>query len=209
MSYQSNRKSGKGNFMKTRMMVLCCLMGAIVLSMGHEYSQAQPKLSAGSSKIGVVNIMKVFRSCKRSTAHRTEIITEQGIIRARLEKLSKLLEAEEAGLRALKPESDDYLAQRKELIIKRADLNAQQTYNKEELILKEYKWSKKLYQDILRITEEVAKQKMLDLVLEKQEIDAISLSLNEINQTIQTHKVLYSAGCVDISDEVVARLDRE
>ena len=195
--------------MKTRTMVLCCLMGMIVLATGYEYSQAQPKVSAGPLKIGVTNIMKVFRDCKRSAAHRTEIIAEQGKIRAELTTLSKQLEAEEAALRALKAESDDYLVQRRELINKRANLEAQQTFNKEQTVLKEYKWSKKLYQDILRITEEVAKQKGLDLVLEEEEIDAFSLSLNEINQTIRTHKVLYSGGCVDISDEVMARLDEE
>jgi Skp family chaperone for outer membrane proteins len=69
--------------------------------------------------------------------------------------------------------------------------------------------SKELYQDILRITSELAEQKDLDLVLEKDEIDEISLSVNEISRTMSTHKVLYSGGCVDITNEVVARLDKE
>jgi Skp family chaperone for outer membrane proteins len=195
--------------MKTKTMVLCCLAGVIILTMGYGYSQAQSKDDAPSSKIGTVSILKIFRDCKRSSSHRTEIIAEQNRIRTELQELSKEIEAQEAGLRALKQDSSDYLAQRKELIDKKARLEAQQEFNKEQMVLKEYKWSKELYNDILRITSELAEEKGLDLVLERDEIDILALSVNEISQTIRTHKVLYSAGCVDISDEVVARLNKE
>ena len=195
--------------MKIRTMVLSCLAGVVIMTMVFEYSQAQSKSNTPSSKIGVVSILKVFRDCKRSAAHRNELLAEQNRIRAALQTLSKEIEAQEAGLKALKPESSDYLAQRKELIDNQARLEAEQKFYKEQVILKQYKWSKELYQEILQITSELAEQKGLDLVLKKDEIDLLALSVNEISETVRTHKVLYSAGCVDISDEVVARLDKE
>jgi len=195
--------------MKIRTMVLSCLAGVVIMAMVFEYSQAQSKSNTPSSKIGVVSILKVFRDCKRSDAHRTEFNAEQSKIIAALQTLSKDIAAQEAGLKALKPESSDYLAQRKVLIDNQARLEAEQKFYKEQGILKQYKWSKELYQDILRITSELAEQKGLDLVLRKDEIDLLALSVNEISETVRTHKVLYSGGCVDISDEVVARLDKE
>jgi len=195
--------------MKVKTMVLSCLTGVVIMAMGYEYSQAQPKTDTPSSKIGVVSILKVFRECKSSAAHRNELLAEQNRIRAALQTLSKDIAAQEAGLKALKPESSDYLAQRKELIDKQARLEAEQKFYKEQVILKQYKWSKELYQEILRITSELAEQKGLDLVLKKDEIDLLALSVNEISETVRSHKVLYSGGCVDISDEVVARLDKE
>jgi len=195
--------------MKVKTMVLGCLAGVVILAMGYEYSQAQSKGDTPSSKIGVVSILKVFRDCKRSDAHRTEFNAEQSKIIAALKTLSKEIEKQEAGLKALRPESSDYLAQRKELIDNQARLEAEQKFYKEQGILKQYKWSKELYQDILRITSELAEQKGLDLVLRKDEIDLLALSVNEISETVRTHKVLYSGGCVDISDEVMARLDKE
>jgi len=195
--------------MKVKTMVLSCLTGVVIMATVFEYSQAQSKSNTPSSKIGVVSILKVFRDCKRSAAHRNELIAEQNKIRATLQTLSKEIEAQEAGLKALKPESSDYLAQRKKLIDKQARLEAEQKFYKEEIILKQYKWSKELYQDILRITSELAEQKGLDLVLKKDEIDLLALSVNEISETVRTHKVLYSGGCVDISDELVALLDKE
>jgi len=195
--------------MKVKTMVLGCLAGVVILAMGYEYSQAQSKGDTPSSKIGIVSILKVFRDSKRSDAHRTEINAGRNRIRAELQTLSKEIEAQEAGLKALKPESSDYLAQRKGLIDKQTRLEAEQKFYKEQARLKQYKWSKELYQDILLIISELAKEKGLDLVLEKDEIDLLALSVNEISQTISTHKVLYSGGCIDITDEVVARLDKE
>jgi len=195
--------------MKVKTMVLSCLTGVVIMAMVFEYSQAQSKGDTPSSKIGIVSILKVFRDCKRSAVHRTEFLTWQDRIRAELKNLSKDIAAQEAGLKAFKPESSDYLAQRKELIDKQARLEAEQKFYEEQAILKQYKLSKELYQDILRITSELAEQKGLDLVLEKDEIDEISLSVNEISRTMSTHKVLYSGGCIDISGEVVARLDKE
>ncbi len=194
--------------MKARTMVLGCLAGVVILAMGYEYSQAQSKGDTPSSKIGTVSILKVFRDCKRSAAHRTEFLTWQTRIRAELKELSEEIEAQEEALKAFKQDSSDYLARRKELIDKRASLQAQQDFNKEQAILKEYGWSKGLYHDILQITSELAEEKGLDLVLEKGEIDVLALSVNQISQTISTRKVLYSGGCVDITDEVVARLDK-
>ncbi len=193
--------------MKASKVALGCLISVVVLAMGYEYGQAQPKGDTTFSKVGTVSIVKVFRNCKRIAAHRSKLITEQSRISAEFEKLATQLQAEEDGLRALKADSSDYMEQRKEIINKRASLEAQRDFNKEQIVLKEYKLSKEIYQDILRITSELAEEKGLDLVLEKDEIDNIALSVSEIDRTIRTHKVLYSGGCVDITDEVLARLD--
>lgn len=198
--------------MKIKTIVLCCLAGVVVLAMAptsNKRGQAQPKADFPSSKIGTVSIMKVFRDCKSSAAHRSELIAEQSRARAELEKLSVQLQAEEAGLKALKQDSSDYLARRKEIIDMRANMKAQDDFSKEQIILKQYKWSKELYQNILLIISELAKEKGLDLVLEEDEIDLLTLSVNEISQTIRTNKVLYSGGCIDITDEVMARLDNK
>ena len=198
--------------MKIKTMVLCCLAGVVILAMAttsNKRGQAQLKGDFPSSKIGTVSIMKVFRDCKSSSAHRSQLNAERNVIIAELKKLATQLQAEEAGLTALKQDSSDYLARRKEIINKQASMKAQEDFGKEQMMLKQYKWSKELYQDILLIISELAKEKGLDLVLEKDEIDLLALSVNEISQTIRTHKVLYSGGCIDITDEVVARLDKE
>jgi Skp family chaperone for outer membrane proteins len=195
--------------MKIKTMLLSFSACIIILSIGHEYSQAQQKADTQSAKIGTVSIVKIFRNCKRTAAHKIQMNAEQEKIMMELEELAKQLKAQENMLNAIKQDSGDYLVKREEFFKMRADLEAQQAFSKEQALLKEYRWRKEVYQDILRIISELAEQKGLDLVLEKNEIDVSSLSVNELNQTMITHKVLYSGGCMDITNEVIARLDKE
>ena len=58
--------------MKIRTIVLSFLLGAVVLSMGYEYSRAEPKADKPSSKIGVVNIQQIFLICKRNAKYEEE-----------------------------------------------------------------------------------------------------------------------------------------
>ena len=117
------------------------------------------------------------------------------------------IEAEKAGLRALKPGSDDYMMQTKAIMTKQATLQAQQEFYKQQLEFKDRQWTEKFYSKILKKVGEAAKDKNLNLVLEKGEVEFPSASINDLMVTIRTHKVLYDDGCIDITDDVIARLD--
>ncbi len=196
--------------MKIKTIVLACLAVIVALPMAGGYSRAASKGTTKSTvKIGVVSILKVFQNYKGSEKYRQSAIAERFRAEAEMEKLSKEIEAEEAGLRTLKAGSDDYLARVKQILTKQASLQAQQEFYKQQAAMKEQQWTEKVYKDVLRITAEVAKKKGLDIVLEKDEPEFPLLSYTELMTVISTHKVLYSDGCVDISDEVTARLDAE
>jgi Skp family chaperone for outer membrane proteins len=114
---------------------------------------------------------------------------------------------QEAGLKTLKRGSVDYLAQYKELLEKRAKLDVQQQVINQERSAKDQKWMEELYSEILQITVELAKQKGLELVLGADEPEFPMESADQLMMTLSTHKVLYAAGCLDLTSEVVARLD--
>ncbi len=196
--------------MKIRTIMLGCLVSAVVLLAGYPTgidSHAQPKTDKPSSKTGIVSIRKVFRDSKRNAKYRTDVMTEQTKVRAELEKLSKEIEAQEAGLKTLKRGSVDYLTQYKELLEKRAKLDVQQQVINQERSAKDQKWMEELYSEILQITAELAKQKGLELVLGADEPEFPMESADQLMMTLSTHKVLYTAGCLDLTSEVVARLD--
>jgi Skp family chaperone for outer membrane proteins len=185
--------------MKIKTIVLVCLAVSAALLMTDGFSWAgskgtpatricafgNPKIASGRGvKIGVVSVLKIFQNCKGNEQYRQSAVAERARDEAELEKLSKEIEAEEAGLRTLK-------------------------IYKQQAALKEHLWTERVYKDILRITAEVAKEKGLDIVLEKDEPEFPLSNYTELMTVISTHKVLYSSGCVDISDEVMARLDAE
>lgn len=209
--------------MKIKLIVLVCLAVIVALLMS-QYSWAGLKGSPDAKKglfgspksasqpvvkVGVVSILKVFRDCKKNEKYRQSAVAEQVKTEAELGKLSKEIEAEETGLKALKAGSDDYLARAKQILMERASLQAQQEFYKQRGMLKEQQWAEEVYKDILKIIAEVAKEKGIDIVLERDEPEFPTSNYTELMTVISTHKVLYSSGCEDISDEVLARLDAE
>ena len=162
---------------------------------------------ADMPKIGVVSIRKIFRDCKRTAQYRQEVTDEFQRTEAEENKLNDEIQAQKAGLRTLKIGSESYMAQVKEILEKQASLQAKQEFNKQQRALKEQRITEKIYGDILRITGEIAKEKGLELVFEASEPQLPALSPTELELSMGTHKLLYSEGCVDITDEVMAQVD--
>lgn len=193
--------------MKIKTMTLSCLIGLSVLFVGYQFSRAEAGADEPSLKVGVVNVRRVFRDCSRNITYRAEAVAEQSKVRQELGKLAQEIEAAEAGLKALKPGSSDHLAQAKAILEKRANLNALQEYNKQQRTLKDKQWTERFYEEILRMTGELAEEKGLDLVFDKDEPKFPASSSDELMLTLSTNKLLYSGGCSDITAEVIARLD--
>ncbi len=160
-------------------------------------------------KIGVVSIRKIFRDCKRSAKYRQEATRLRQQADAELVKLDNDIKAQRAGLKTLQRGSESYMVQVKGILEKQANLQAQQEFYKQQLALKEQRITEDIYGDILRITGEVAKQKGLAFVFERSEPELPTLSPTELELSMGLHKLLYSNGCIDISDEVMTRLDSE
>jgi Skp family chaperone for outer membrane proteins len=89
---------------------------------------------------------------------------------------------------------------------KRGELDSEQEFLKQKRNLEDKEWMEKLYQATLKIVNDLAKEKGLDLVLEKTE-PQFPISGDELLATFSTHKVLYSGSCPDLTREVIARLD--
>jgi len=206
--------------MKAKTMVLGCLAGVVILAIGYEYGQTQlvsaraevvagPKANEPALNIGVVSIKRALRDCKATVIYREKAIAENGEMDIKEEKLAKEVQALAAGLKALKPNSSDYLARYLELLQKQAELKALQEFNPRQRISRELLWTQDLYEKILQITKELAAEKALDLVLGVDEPEFPIQRYEELVMTISTHKVLYGDGCVDLTDEVVARLDKK
>jgi Skp family chaperone for outer membrane proteins len=158
-------------------------------------------------KIGVVSVRKIFQDCRRNVKYRQDLSAERDKMAAELEKLSKEIDADKASLKTLKQDSTDYDVTMMEILDKQGKLQARQEFYKRRMDRRESQVIESLFKDVLKATAEVAKAKGLDLVLEQSEPDLPASNANELTLTISTHKVLYDAGCPDITDEVLAKVD--
>jgi len=128
--------------------------------------------------------------------------------RAQLDDLRKEADGAEAELKTLKAGTPDYKQQLQVVLEKRAKVQSQQEFLKQQSVLDDKKWLEDLYQAFARATQAIAKEKGLDLVLERSEPE-FPVPSDELMTTLYTHKVLYSGGCVDLSSEVTTRLDAD
>ncbi len=192
--------------MKPRSIIIIVL--AIVMS-GFFISTAAEKGADGKGlKIGIVSVRKIFQDCKRNVKYKQELTAERDKIEAELDTLSKQIEIGKNSLKILKPGSADYLAGMKDILEKQASLQAKQEYFKRQMDAREQIVIEQLFRDVIKATAEIAKEKGLDLVLEKSEPDLPASNSNELTLTISTHKVLYnSPACEDITDAVMAKVD--
>ena len=183
-------------------MVLVIVMSGFVMNACAEKAADNKCL-----KIGVVSVRKIFQDCKRNTKYRQEMSAERDKLEAELESLSKDIDASKSKLKMLKPGSADYLSGMKDVLDKQGSLQAKQEYFKRQMDMREQAVIEQLFKDVVKATGEVAKNKGFDMVLEKSEPDLPASSSNELTLTISTYKVLYNAGCEDITDAVMAKVD--
>jgi len=162
---------------------------------------------ASSSKIGAVSIRKLFMECKKNAKYREQAKAEQDKAIEELQQLRAEIKAAEAALETLKPGSKDYLERVQELAQKRALLPIRQEYYQQQFADKDKQWTEQLYKDTLGFINEVAASKGLDMVFEVDEPEFPIASPDELMLTIRTHKLLYKGNCVDITAEVMAKLD--
>lgn len=205
--------------MKTRTVVLGVLISAVFLFLGYGYSaycaeaatkagSAEPGAGAMNLKIGIVSVRNVFRDCKVNSSYRDKELAEQAKKNAELDVLEKEIAAQEAGIKALRPGTSDYMKQYEELLNKQARFEAAKQFVSQQRVLKDRRWTEDLYKEALRITKELAKQKGLTVVLEADEPNFPMPSADELMMALQTHKVLYSEGCVNLTAEVVTEMDK-
>jgi len=195
--------------MKIKTILLVCLTVVFVLFLVHEYGMAQVKTDSPALQVGIVNVRRALRDCKATAKYRERTTAENDKMDAEEEQLSKEIQALAAGLRALKQGSSDYMTQYKEYRQKQAKLQVLQEFNPQEKALKHQQWTQTLYKEILRLAKELAAKKGLPLVLGVDEPEFPMQRYEELMMALSTHKVLYSGGCPDLTDEVIAELDKE
>lgn len=172
----------------SKAIVTSCLIGVVILSIGYECSRAELKADELSTKIGVVSIRKILQGCNRAVRYKQEATNENIRVNAELAKLNKDIGDETDSLKALKPGSSDYMEQLKQILEKQARLKVQQEFYDRQRTLREQRMMEQLYEDIMQIAGQIAEKKDLVLVIRKDEL-------------------LYSGGCMDITDEVMTQVD--
>ncbi len=193
--------------MKSRTAIAGVMIFVVALWATFEYGHAAPAAATGGLNIGVVSIQNVVGGSLQQVRYLNAAMSEQAQLQAQLESRAKDIEAATANLKTLRPGTEDYLKQLQSVLQKRSELDSEQEFLTQKRTLANKEWMEKLYQATLKIVADLAKEKGLDLILEKTEPQFPVASGDELFEILKTQKVLYSGGCVDLTDEAIKRLD--
>ena len=195
--------------MKTRNVLIVVLTAVIIwLGVGYEYGWAKAKEKIAPARIVVVSVRRILENSKTNAQWEEKARAEGEKIRAELDKLLKEIRAIEADMATRKVGSSDYLKLMCGGMEKQAILEAKDKFYQQDLSLKQQQQIEQLYQEIIAAVASVAKDKGADLVIVKEEFQFPSTSLRELTLVIQTSKVLYNAEHMDITNDVLAVLDK-
>ncbi|MCU0913982.1 MAG: OmpH family outer membrane protein [Planctomycetes bacterium] len=182
------------------------LIGAVALLAALPYGHAAPEATVPASKTGIVSVRDVFNNSKKHAQYRGGLLKRQATLSAQLDELAKQVADAEADLKTLKPGTADYIKQYQAMLEARSRQQIQQDLIKQQRMAEDKKWFEDLYQEALKATQELAKERGLELVLERT-VPEFPIASEELWSTVGTHKVLYCGGCVDLTGDVTARVD--
>ncbi len=201
--------------MKIRNVVLSMLLCSIAFGVGKKLPPETIPMAlkkkiaqASPSRIAVVSVRRIFENCKKNTQWQRVMEGERKKIVAELEKISSEARAFRADMETRKPGSTDYVNLVRKIIEKEALLNAKEKFYQQDLTFKEQQWTEQLYMEIVAAIGNVAEQKGLDLVLAKEDNQFPAASPNELLLMIKTSKVLFHSDDMDITNEVLAAMDK-
>jgi Skp family chaperone for outer membrane proteins len=184
--------------------ILVCV---VALFVAMQYGHAASQTTTPSSKIGLVSVRDVFNGSKKHALYQDQTAQRVGQMRAQLDEWTKQLDTEENDLKnTRKPGTADYVKQLQTVLELRSKLQNQQELLKQQRMAEDKKWFEDLYQETLKAINAIAKDKGLDLVLERTE-PKFPIASEEVWSTVSTNKVLYGGGCVDLTNDVITRID--
>jgi len=190
---------------------LCGVVGLAILAVGQSNRgalRAQQAVTDPLARIGVVSVKKILRESQRYAAHEKETMVEQDRLNGDLSKMNQEVETEQAKLKTFKTGSQEFLDLYKPMVEKQARLQALQEFYRQSSAVKEKQWNEQLFKEILEATAKISEQKGLALVLERTEPE-FPIPTDAFVATVNTHKVIYAKGCVDLTAEVLAAVDRK
>ena len=191
--------------MKSRTVIMCVVICVVALMATWEYGYAASASGSGS-RIGVVSVRTVFNKTRHQIEFRSQAIARRRRDQTAWEDLGREVQAGEEDLQTRNPGTADYLQRLQAVMDGRAKLESRKQFIEQQNALENKLWTEKLYQETLKIVGALAKERGLDLVLERTEPN-FPMASDELMATLGTHKVLYAGAEIDLTQEVLKRLD--
>jgi Skp family chaperone for outer membrane proteins len=195
--------------MKRRYLLLALPAVAVVAFLGAKVTVGQAGTTWPPTRAATIDLTKIFDGFQQ-TKDLNDVLQQRGdaIVKEGTDK-EKSLTNRQKELEAFKPDSPDFDKRYQELMKQVIDFRAWQQFMREQVENEHRVWLKKTYQQILEAVSQIAGERGIDVVLYSQEPKVEGENLQAMRDNILQRKVVWSAKQMDITDQVLQRLNRD
>jgi len=162
-----------------------------------------------TGRVGCVNVVQLFNEYQRQKDLTEEMAKLQEKLTAEEQQRRQKIDALQAELSALDPEDPTYVERTREMLAMQIDYKNWGDLKQADMVREVGIWSVRIYREILKVTEEIAKRDGYDLVLYRGEFQPVSMDPDVIKDQIRSQQILYVTPAIDISQAVLDKLNAD
>ncbi|NLW49392.1 MAG: OmpH family outer membrane protein [Candidatus Brocadiaceae bacterium] len=166
-----------------------------------------PAPAAGGIRIAVVDMEGVLRGCRQWRDSADERMRALERVRRTLTQLSREVQVLRNDYENLPPGTDERARKGAEVDAALRNLEQQRSEGEMEMARFQNESVRAFFAELTRVVSEYAQEHDVHLVLKKQALDLAAPDSMEQNLQIATAEVLYAAGALDITPQIVERLN--
>ncbi len=187
------------------------LIGIGVSTQGRAQPQSSMPSAAAECCVGVVDFVRVFNDCLQ-IQHLNELIQKkEASLQAEAKTRSEAIEDKKAELSAFQPGTPDFESRRQQLVHLTIEANVWLKAMEEDLERRKFDWTRVVYEKAVKASGEIAEQGGLKIILQSKEFnpEGIEPTVAAIRRVIRERELVYSDQSLDITDQVIRRLDEQ
>jgi len=179
------------------------LIAAITLA-----TAASVNARADDINTAVIDVARVFEEYQLTRDLEAKFDEKRRALAEEAERRHTNIEQMRRGLAAFDPASKDFARREKDLIQEEISFEVWSTYEEKKLKAAHKAWLLHIYDKTRAVISNIAKERKIDLVLTYDKLAEDAPDSVALRQQILLQKVIYHSDRVDITDEVLDRLNK-
>lgn len=165
--------------------------------------------ASGGTRIAVVDVVRVFNEYQRQKDLTEEMNDLEGRLRAENQQRLTRIETMKAELDRLNLDDPTYATRARELVQVQIEYEVWAKAKQADMAREVGLWTDKIYREILKAAEELAKRDGYDIVLYRGQYQGGTLDPEGLKEQIRSNQVLYAAPSVDITVTLSDKLNAD
>lgn len=181
-----------------------------VVAAGLVSAHATSRMMARPTAVAVADLQRVFENLNEKVQLEADIQSQAEQIKQEQDKRQRELQLLKGDLDLLAPDTPAYQQKQSQLEQEAIQLQAWMAFQQKKLQRERVAQIENLYQKVLDTLSAISKQNGYDVVLFKeQDVDFKNAKPEQLSGAIQVRKVLYAADDLDITDQVITRMNND